>query len=47
VERYRKVVGDWKDIEIIFYINDSSNDDLEGELKTLGDAFRSSNIVIF
>jgi len=27
--RYRKVVGDWKDIENIYCENDSSNDNLE------------------
>jgi hypothetical protein len=30
--RYRKIVGEWKDIENDFYINDSPNDDLESEI---------------
>ena len=30
--RYRKTVGEWKDIESGFYTNDSPNDDLESEI---------------
>jgi hypothetical protein len=30
--RYRKTVGERKDIENDFYANDSSNDDLESEI---------------
>jgi hypothetical protein len=30
--RYRKTVGEWKDIKNDFYANDSPNDDLKGEL---------------
>ena len=30
--RYRKTVGEWKNIESDFYANDSSNDDLESEI---------------
>jgi hypothetical protein len=30
--RYRKVVGELKDIESDFYGNDSPNDDLESEI---------------
>ena len=29
--RYRKTVGEWKDIENDFYANGSPNDDLERE----------------
>jgi hypothetical protein len=30
--RYRKGVGGLKDIKSVFYLNDSSNDDLETEV---------------
>ena len=30
--RYRKIVGEWKDIKSDFYANDSPNDDLKSEL---------------
>ena len=30
--RYRKTVGDWKDIENDFYANDSPNGGLESEI---------------
>ena len=30
--RYRKTVGEWKNIERDFYVNDSPNDDLESEI---------------
>jgi hypothetical protein len=30
--RYRKTVGERKDIESDFYVNDSPNDDLESEI---------------
>ena len=30
--RYRKTAGEWKDIEIDFYANGYSNDDLESEI---------------
>jgi hypothetical protein len=30
--RYRKIIGEWKDIESEFYANDSPNDDLTNEI---------------
>jgi hypothetical protein len=33
--RYKKTVGDWKDIENDFYANNSLNDDLERLLEML------------
>jgi hypothetical protein len=30
--RYRKAIGEWKDIEINFYANDSPNDNLESAI---------------
>ena len=37
--RYRKTVGEWKDIENDFYANDSPNDDLEWDLERLLEVF--------
>jgi hypothetical protein len=31
-KRYRKTIGECKDIESDFYVNDSSNDDLKSEI---------------
>jgi hypothetical protein len=46
--RYRKAVEERKDIENIFYSNDSLNDDLESRFrKAIGDALRACTIRLY